>query len=85
MSETPLAPRSGPQSPPTSAEADRAAEPKPSKWRKAVTPVVLVLLGLVLFLLTIVFYPSGGTDVATPFTPALGYQRPFRCRSSAYR
>jgi hypothetical protein len=81
MPETPLDPTPEPQSPSAGAEAgaeaDGAAEPNPSKWRKALTPVVLVLLGLVLFLLTIVFYPTGGTDVATPLYSRLAISTTF--------
>lgn len=81
MGEIPLDPRPEPQSTSAGAAADAAAggdaAPAPSKWRKAVTPVVLVLLGLVLFVLTFVFYPTGGTDVATPLYSRLAISTTF--------
>lgn len=73
--ESPLAenPPPGPpdETPPLSAAHKR------SRRKKILTPLVLTVLGLLLFLLVIIFYPSAGTDVRTPSYSRLALETKF--------
>jgi hypothetical protein len=53
------------------------AEHKRSRRKKILTPLVLTALGMLLFLLVIIFYPSAVTEVRTPLYSRLGLETKF--------
>ena len=67
-SPPPRPPDSGPPSP---------GEHKRSTLKKILTPLVLAAVGLLLFLLVIIFYPSAVTDVRTPSYSRLALETKF--------
>ena len=73
--ESPLA-GSPPPRPPEDAPL-LPAKHKRSSGKKILTPLVLAVLGLLLFLLVIIFYPSAVTDVRTPPYSRLGLETRF--------
>jgi hypothetical protein len=77
MSEVSSATSPGPETPRAGAQGDLAAKPERPQWRKILTPVALAVLGLVLFLFTILSYPSGATGVATPLYSRLAISTTF--------
>jgi hypothetical protein len=67
--ESPLAGSPLAESPPPGPPGDTPPLPaahKRSRRKRILTPLVLAVLGLLLFLLVIIFYPSTATDVRTP-------------------